>query len=667
MKPQTDPAQRASLAGAVRFLSLWMLVPTLLRLAALALLIPQFDRLANALVAGGWVMLAALPQDLFIAVEALLVVLLLRVLLSRLLPQRQLLLLCVLATILFGVIQVYLLFDFLLYVKTGIRMNPAFLDFLPAASSFFSSAWEMGLGGLGVGLAALLVWLRRVFHSFHRTAALLRFSWWWSLALPAAALLAVLGKNCMPAQMAYGMDNRLLDDQWQAARAWVAPVPQLGAAEEAATLRLLRPKAERWETVSPAYPLLKRTLGFTGEKQFDIAVGPDECPHVIFLFMESFRAADVGVLGGKYPVSPNFDRLAKEGVLFTNFYSGGIQTTRAVIGALFGIVPCLSEKSPQGGNVRVPLIGVADVLNRRGYRSGYISGTSLRLESQQEFFTNHGYADVLGDSDLARAYPQAKRTSWGYHDQYLMDYAADWLAEQDQKHQPAFLTLFTISHHHPWHLPDDYPAPTFDTGGNQEYGRFLRTFHYADHCLGQFVDRLRQTGLDRRTILFVFGDHGAPQGEHHGNFMNVNYLYDENVHIPLMILAPGRLAKPVVIHDPGSQLDLLPTVMDLCGLTGLNHAVGTSLVRRVKDRTVYFNNPFALQYCGLRQGANRYVLTLQGNESALYDMLGDPQERCNRAAEEPELCQRYATSVRFINQLFLKLYLRQGFVDPAIP
>ena len=60
-------------------------------------------------------------------------------------------------------------------------------------------------------------------------------------------------------------------------------------ADKAAALKLLAPRAEDYEYVSRDYPLLKRTRGFRGEKQFEINVRPGEQPHVVFLFMESFR------------------------------------------------------------------------------------------------------------------------------------------------------------------------------------------------------------------------------------------------------------------------------------------------------------------------------------------------------------------------------------------
>jgi lipoteichoic acid synthase len=470
----------------------------------------------------------------------------------------------------------------------------------------------------------------------------------------------------MPAQLAYASDNRLLDDQWYWATSLLDAGKPVAASDRAAALELLTPQAEDYQRVSPDYPLLKATAGFHGPKQFELRVAPGERPHVVLLFLESFRAADVGALGGKHGASPCFDRLAREGVLFTNFYSNGVQTSRAVIAGLFGILPCLTEKSVQVANVDLPLIGVADLFNARGYRSAYFSGVSRRFESQGEFFAQHGYAEIHAEEQILAAHPQARRSSWGYHDEYVLDTALRWLVERDRQGQPGLATVFTISHHYPWETPAGHAAPRFDTGANAEYARFLSTFHYSDACLGRFVERLRETGLDRRTVLFVLGDHGAAQGEHHGNFMNVNYLYEETLRIPLLVLAAGRLQRPAVIHDPGSQVDLLPTLMDLFGLTGLNHAVGTSLVRRVENRVVYLNNPFGMQYAGLRSGDHKFMLALRPDVPYLFDLACDPGERHNLAGEHPAECRQHAADVRHVNRFFLNLYLQRRFSDPKL-
>jgi len=353
------------------------------------------------------------------------------------------------------------------------------------------------------------------------------------------------------------------------------------------------------------------------------------------------------------------------GSFFTNFYGNGAQTTRGVIASLFGIPPCLSTLSAQSSNPDLPLIGIADLLNQRGYTSAFITGASLEFKRKDQFFANHGYAEILGQDDIGKAYPKTSKTSWGYHDEYLMEYLVEWSAAKDRQRQSAFVTAFTISHHHPWRVPDGYPAPTFDTGTNYEYAHFLRTFHYSDHCLGLLVDRLREAGLDRRTILFVLADTAMPQGEHHENSMLANYLYEENVHTPLLILAPGRLEKSVVIDDIAGQIDLLPTVMDLFGMTGLNHAIGTSLVRRVEGRVAYFNNPFSIRYQGMRQSNRKYLFSPGSQTSSLYQLDTDADEQNDLAAKFPELMRQCQATVTNVDELLLRLYMSERFAPPG--
>jgi phosphoglycerol transferase MdoB-like AlkP superfamily enzyme len=501
-----------------------------------------------------------------------------------------------------------------------------------------------------------------VYRAFRRQAPSLRLSFPLVASFPLVVLLAANTRDFLPPEVAYQAENAIFADEARLVTRLAGLRADENKVDDRQIVSWLEPKAETFRRVSEKYPLLKYTEGFEGDKQFELELKPGEKPHVVFLFLESFRAADIGVLGGKHNASPNFDALAKEGVLFTNFYGNGVQTTRGVIAALFGLVPEFTPKAAQAVHPDLPLIGLADLFNQRGYTSAFITANSLEFENKIGFFPRHGYAEVLGDRDVAKRFPEADRTSWGMHDEFLMPYLVEWLAEQDRQQKPAFLTSFTISHHHPWHVPAHFTAPGFATPGNDEYGRFLQTFHYTDHCLGQFFAMLKAKGLDHKTIVFVLADTATPQGEHHNNFMLVNYLYEENLRIPLLIVAPGHLKQPAVIADVGSQVDLLPTVMDLFGMQGLNHAVGTTLVRRVPDRTAYFNNPFAMQYQGLRRGDHKYIFNLRANRSSLYRLDNDPAEQHDLAAQFPKEVAAYQRQVTAINQFLLELFLTERLV-----
>ena len=98
-------------------------------------------------------------------------------------------------------------------------------------------------------------------------------------------------------------------------------------------------------------------------------------------------------------------------------------------------------------------------------------------------------------------------TGWGTYDEDLMRHTVDWLQKQQG---PTFTTLFTISNHHPWIVPEHHQPPVFDLPLNSFLQRFLQTVHYTDYSLGLLVDLLKAKGLSKNTVLVIVGDHGQP-------------------------------------------------------------------------------------------------------------------------------------------------------------
>ena len=79
--------------------------------------------------------------------------------------------------------------------------------------------------------------------------------------------------------------------------------------------------------------------------------------------------------------------------------------------------------------------------------------TGPAFEKKRGFFPNQGYADVLGQETVSNAFSNAGGTSWGLHDEYLMQFLADYISQHDKSGQSVFVTSFTVSHHHPWYVP----------------------------------------------------------------------------------------------------------------------------------------------------------------------------------------------------------------------
>jgi len=557
------------------------------------------------------------------------------------------------AVLLCAFFQLDTLVDAFLYRSTGMRLELSFCVFVKDIGCFWDSAkakkmaWLYPLGGFFF-VAALFIFYKfplRLSHPFYCLGGgvgILLASRWsknskkTSYHLDPIVTLQIVGSL----------------EKWSGAFIKRAPLERLSCPS-------FYPQREYYSPVSTKYPLLKYTHGFLGDKQLDIEIKPQERPHIIFLFMESFRAKDVGVLGGRFGVTPYFDKLSQEGVLFSRFYANSVKTSRVVTSSLFGIPSDVSASERSLRHDR-PLVSLADVLGKEGYHSAYLHNGDLRFENHGRFFSCYGYRTVIGQEKLLKKYPEAEKTSWGVHDEYLMRYSADWLEEKDALGAPLFLTLFTISNHHPWVSPKDYGYGVQEKGLSPLYMRFLKTMQYSDRQLGLLVELLKEKKLLDKTILFIMGDHGHPMGEHEGNFCEQRFLYEENLHVPLLLLADKRLKKPCRIEDPAGQLDLIPTVMDILHMQGLNLARGTSLLRQA-ERAVFFHNPYGYQFYGMRRGPYKLIYTRASEESQLYHLLQDPEERHNLAALHPDIAVQYANEVKSYYRDYATLYAGKGF------
>ena len=567
--------------------------------------------------------------------------------------------------------HLYYLLDLLLYLSLRVRMSVTFFEFLKFPKPFLDSAWAAGLGPLIAGTALVLG--TGVLVAWGGFALLPSVRWpstrqrW---VVVGTWLVTIAGTELLPRTTHYAASNIVFRDLFRGIYdregRWNEPAARRDADVIA---EYLTPQGESFRYLDPEYPLLKHTSGFTGPTHFDVVEPDERPPHIVLLFIESFRAVDVGALGAAHEpsVSPVFDGLAEDGVLYTTFYGNGVQTTRAVIAALFGIPPRFTRRAVQSDDVEYPITGIQDVLAATGYRVAYFHNGPLDFDRQTEFFGAHGFPEIEGGAEMARRHPEATRSSWGVDDPWLMKDMADWLEAREAEGRTGFITAFTISNHHPWQVPDGFVPPDPSVRPEGEYGDFLGTFSYSDAALGHFVDLLSTKNLSERVILVVLGDTGAPMGEHDQNFMPVRHLYEESFRIPLLIWAPGRIEGPIRVDELGSQVDILPTLMDIAGATGLNHGVGTSLRRVAPGRSVYLTNPFHLRLKGAREGRFKYIESQAAERGALYDLVADPGELADVTTSHPAVADELRARVRAVGGLMERLWNERRFTPGPPP
>ncbi|HRI12849.1 MAG TPA: sulfatase-like hydrolase/transferase [Verrucomicrobiota bacterium] len=516
--------------------------------------------------------------------------------------------------------------DHLIQREAGIRFSWHFLSFFGVIGCFKGSIRRGGVGWtVLIGIIAAYT-------------AIIASALWWTITnwgrvpidtvtvgvVVALGVATVIIQRLIHPSVVWEQQSIWLQFQ----RLWLGMRPNSAAATDLAPAEFLQriSPRERYTLLDAARPLYRLTHGYQGPRRFELDLR-GERPHFIVLFLESFCASTIGGLGNDVGASPEFDRIAREGVLFRNFYANGVQTARAVVAGLFGIPPRFSECPVQADPRGCPrLIGLPDLFLALGYHTAYLHNGSLAFEQADVFMRGHGFRELAGADDLMARFPEAKiEGGWGVPDEFLMRHCADWVARQENLRQPGFATLFTMTNHHPFEVPAGFATPAFHFPGNPEKEMFLRTFYYSDHCLGLLLRLLRERGLEQKCVFFILGDTAQPLGEHDSWAVQTG-LFEENLKIPLLIHAPGYLRAPAVIDEPASQVDLLPTCLDLFGEPFAHHAVGTSLIRPSGTRPVWFNTPFGPGCIGERRGSLKLIHESRTGTTRLFDLSADPAE-----------------------------------------
>ncbi|MDN7141111.1 LTA synthase family protein [Pseudomonas sp. JQ170] len=278
--------------------------------------------------------------------------------------------------------------------------------------------------------------------------------------------------------------------------------------------------------------------------------------NVVVILMESFAGHSVGALGSPNNITPYFDKLAKEGLLFDRFFSNGTHTHQG----MFATMACYPNlpgfeylmQTPEGGH---KLSGLPALLSARDYDDVYVYNGDFAWDNQSGFFGNQGMTTFIGRNDFVN--PVFSDPTWGVSDQDMFDRGAEELAKNYGK-KPFYALLQTLSNHTPYALPKDLPVEPVTGQGRLD--QHLTAMRYSDWALGQFFEKARKEPYFKETLFVIVGDHGF------GNHQQVTELDLGRFNVPLLLIAPGIQEKfGAVNHTVGTQIDIVPTIMGRLG------------------------------------------------------------------------------------------------------
>ncbi|WP_371226503.1 LTA synthase family protein [Pseudomonas sp. QE6] len=329
--------------------------------------------------------------------------------------------------------------------------------------------------------------------------------------------------------------------------------------------------------------------------------------NVVVILLESFAGHFVGALGGEGNITPYFDKLSKEGLLFTQFFSNGTHTHQGMFAtmACFPNLPGFEYlmQTPEGGH---KFSGLPQLLSARKYEDVYVYNGDFAWDNQSGFFANQGMTTFIGRNDFVN--PVFSDPTWGVSDQDMFARGNEELDKLESTGKPFYALLQSLSNHVPYALPKDLPVERVTGHGSLD--EHLTAMRYSDWSLGQFFEKAKKSPYYKDTLFIVVGDHGfgAPDQLTEMDLFRFN--------VPFLMIAPGIQEKFGATRDTvGTQIDIVPTIMGRLGGETRNQCWGRDLLNLPEgDKGIGVIKP---------SGSEQVVAIINGNRILIKPKEGD--------------------------------------------
>lgn len=293
----------------------------------------------------------------------------------------------------------------------------------------------------------------------------------------------------------------------------------------------------------------------------------DEGYDLVIVLEESLGSEFIGVLGHpERRTSPGFDRWSKEGLLLTNLVATGNRTVRGMEGTLCSHLPLPGDsvvKRDHSDNVA----SIARVFKAMQAQTTFFYGGFGIFDSMKAFILANGYDTFVEQPD----YPKdAFRTIWGVADEWVLAAMLEQQKAARAKGQRYLFTALTVSNHKPYYIPRGRVEPLTEKPGRDN------AVAYADWAVADYLDKAKAAGLLDHTVVLVVGDHGA-------RVYGSEEIPAASYRIPALILHPDPKWRGTRNERLCSQVDLVPTLLSLLGISCSTPFTGRDIVSLPPD------------------------------------------------------------------------------------
>jgi len=307
----------------------------------------------------------------------------------------------------------------------------------------------------------------------------------------------------------------------------------------------------------------------------------EKSKNLVIFVQESLGYQFVEAVGGEKGITPYFNKLSKEGILFKDLYSNGTRSIRGLAGTSAGNLAVPGKGVLKRNKSQSDFFTIASALKPFDYHTTFMYGGESRFDNMRSWYIGNGFDEII---DQPKFENPTFTAPWGVCDEDLVVRANQEFKKMHTQNQKFATVMFSQSNHSPF----EYPTEKIELIDGVPVNSVKNAVKYADYAIGRLIELAKKEEYYKDTIFIVVADHNT-------KVFGKDIVPVDMFHIPALILGGG--IKPKIYDKIATQPDVLATALDLLGLDLDYPIMGHSIFSDKKQNIslMQFHTSYALR------------------------------------------------------------------------